>query len=511
MNKTLTINIAGLSFHIDEDAYQRLNDYLESVRNSLNDEGREEIMADIEARIAEIFAGNVNNQKEVIGMKDVNQVIDLLGQPEDYMLGEEEDNNHKEIYYSGENYSRRNKKLYRDGERRLLGGVLSGLGRYLNIDVVWLRLLFILLLFAYGASAIVYIVLWIIVPKARTTSEILEMYGEPVTIDSIEKRNLKYAQNKKEYYDRVDNNSKRLVNAIQKTFGIFLLVLGILGMIGAVIATFAISMGSSSNIFGENIIDFVSLGYPKWAVLSAFFGLIFLPCIAILLFGLSLLYSNIRYLGLSLIGIGILWGISLVYFSIVGIDLGMQKKKFFQDHFNSYKTEISKEIIQTEKDTLLIDFVRDSRMYSVNDSITNGNFYKEYRRVNLEILSTPFDTTYMEVKSKTFYDKKTRVSISKNNSYVETIHTPKVLPYQYNTEDNRILLSDALLATDSSWRVDNQVTVYLYLPKGKTIRLNEKYENYINNDDIEDGIQYYQFENGILKCVSCPPEHDDNL
>src|SRR5690554_7990931 len=87
-----------------------------------------------------------------------------------------------------------------------------------------------------------------------------------------------------------------------------------------------------------------------------------------------------------------------MYISNVCIDLDMQKKKFFQDHFNSYKTEISKEIIQTEKDTLLIDFVRDSRMYSVNDSITNGNFYKEYRRVNLEILSTPFDTTYMEVK-----------------------------------------------------------------------------------------------------------------
>src|SRR5690606_5538089 len=138
---------------------------------------------------------------------------------------------------------------------------------------------------------------------------------------------------------RVGNNSKRLVNAIQKTFRIFLLVLGIRGMIGAVIATFAISMGSNSNIFGENIIEFVSLVYPKWGVLSAFFGLIFLPCIAILLFGLSLLYSNIRYLGLSLIGIGILWGISLVYFSIVRIDLGMQKKKFFQDHFNSYKTE----------------------------------------------------------------------------------------------------------------------------------------------------------------------------
>lgn len=511
MNKTLTINIAGLSFHIDEDAYQRLNDYLESVRNSLNDEGREEIMADIEARIAEIFAGNVNNQKEVIGMKDVNQVIDLLGQPEDYMLGEEEDNNHKETYYSGENYSRRNKKLYRDGERRLLGGVLSGLGRYLNIDVVWLRLLFILLLFAYGASAIVYIVLWIIVPKARTTSEILEMYGEPITIDSIEKRNTQFAQSRREYNERVNNNSKRLVNVIQKTLGGILLAFGILGMIGAVIATFAISMETGPDIFNTDFVNLTGLGYSKWAITTAFFGLIFLPCIAMFLVGLSLLYENIRYLGLSLIGIGILWGISVVYISIVGIDVSTQQRNFFHERAKSYKTSIAKEIIQTDKDTLLVDFARDSRMYSINDTIANGNFYKEYRRVNLEILSTPFDTTYMEVKSKTFYDKKTKVSISKNNSYVETIHTPKVLPYQYNTEDNRILLSDALLATDSSWRIDNQVTVYLYLPKGKTIRLNEKYENYINNDDIEDGIQYYQFENGILKCVSCLPEHDDNL
>src|SRR5690606_3588090 len=124
MNKTLTINIAGLSFHIDEDAYQKLNDYLESVKNSLNEEGREEIMADIEARIAEVFSEQVNNQKEVVGMKEVNRIIDLLGQPEDYVLGEEGENNQAETQYNSENHSRKNKKLYRDGERRLLGGVL---------------------------------------------------------------------------------------------------------------------------------------------------------------------------------------------------------------------------------------------------------------------------------------------------------------------------------------------------------------------------------------------------
>lgn len=512
MNKTLTINIAGLSFHIDEDAYHKLNDYLESVKKSLNEEGKEEIMADIEARIAEIFSENVHAQKEVVGMKDVNQIIDLLGQPEDYMLGEESENKQAEAFDHQENYTRKSKKLYRNGDSRILGGVLSGLGRYLSIDVVWLRLLFILLLFAYGSSAIVYLVLWIIVPKARTTSEILEMYGEPITIDSIEKRNTQFAQSRREYNERVNNNSKRLVNVIQKTLGGILLAFGILGMIGAVIATFAISMETGPDIFNTDFVNITGLGYSKWAITTAFFGLIFLPCIAMFLVGLSLLYANIRYLGLSLIGIGILWGISVVYISIVGIDVGAQQRNFFHERAKSYKTSIAKEIIQTDKDTLLVDFARDSRMYSINDTIANGNFFKESRNVELEILSTPFDTIYMEVKSKTFFDKEMKISVGTGDTRVETTQTPQVLPYQYNLEDNRILLSNALLTTDTSWRIDNKVTVYLYLPKNKIVRLNGKDEDFIDDYgyDVEDGVNYYQFENGKLQCTSCPPDNDDN-
>src|SRR5690606_27166268 len=207
------------------------------------------------------------------------------------------------------------------------------------------------------------------------------------------------------------------------------------------------------------------LGYSKWAITTAFFGLIFLPCIAMFLVGLSLLYANIRYLGLSLIGIGILWGISVVYISIVGIDVSTQQRNFFHERAKSYKTSIAKEIIQTDKDTLLVDFARDSRMYSINDTIANGNFFKESSNVELEILSTPFDTIYMEVKSKTFFDKEMKISVGTGDTRVETTQKPQVLPYQYDLQDNRIILANALLTTDTFWRIDNQVTVYLYLPQ----------------------------------------------
>ena len=144
MNKTVTINIAGLFFHIDEDAYEKLSNYLEAIKNSLNTDGKDEIINDIESRIAEIFSEKINPKTGVISMIDVDNIIQIMGQPEDYRLDDENDSQNQSTQNSSnENYIKRPRKLFRDGEKRVLGGVLSGLSNYFNIDVVWIRILFI--------------------------------------------------------------------------------------------------------------------------------------------------------------------------------------------------------------------------------------------------------------------------------------------------------------------------------------------------------------------------------
>jgi len=186
MKKTLTVNISGSVFHIDEDAYNVLNDYLQSIKKHFSrTEGREEIISDFEARIAEMLHEQVNNGKQVITIEDIGKVMDVIGQPSEFD-GDQLDQDGKKTEKNG----KASKRLYRDPDNTIIAGVCSGLGSYFHSDPVWFRLAFVLaIIFGFGTGFIVYIILWIVVPEAETTAEKLEMKGEKVNISNIEKIN----------------------------------------------------------------------------------------------------------------------------------------------------------------------------------------------------------------------------------------------------------------------------------------------------------------------------------
>jgi len=187
MNKTVNINLAGIFFHIDEDAFARLQRYLEAIKHSFsNTQGRDEILSDIEARIAELFGEKRKDDRQVISIKEVEEVIIIMGQPEDYMVDEE-------IFEDEPTRSKTTKtvgkQLFRDKENGHVGGVSSGLGHYLGIEAIWVRLLWVLLtIFSSGAFVLIYIAFWIFVPEAKTTADKLAMRGEEVTVSNIEKK-----------------------------------------------------------------------------------------------------------------------------------------------------------------------------------------------------------------------------------------------------------------------------------------------------------------------------------
>ena len=112
MNKTISINLGGYFFHIDEDAYQKLTRYFDAVKRSLSYEGRDEIVKDIESRIAELFQERLQNEKQVVGIKEIDEVISIMGQPEDYKIDEDSSSNFN-ADYSSRSYSN-TRKLYRD-------------------------------------------------------------------------------------------------------------------------------------------------------------------------------------------------------------------------------------------------------------------------------------------------------------------------------------------------------------------------------------------------------------
>jgi phage shock protein PspC (stress-responsive transcriptional regulator) len=223
MNKTININLAGIIFHLDEQAYENFKSYLMQVKDALlNQEGGSEIIADIEARIAEIFAmRKAETGKDVITVSDVDFVISTLGRPEDFA---DED----ETETTGTNHFKTSRRLFRNPDEKVIGGVSSGIAAYFNTDPVLIRVIFLILLFFTGIGLMAYIILWIAIPEASTTAQKLQMRGEPVNLGNIEKSVKEELEGVKERFGRFRENQKNqgsVSNAIQRFLNFILSVL----------------------------------------------------------------------------------------------------------------------------------------------------------------------------------------------------------------------------------------------------------------------------------------------
>lgn len=186
MKKNISINISGIIFHIEEDGYERLKNYLDSIHRYFSSfDESSEIVSDIEGRIAEIFLSKLNEGKQVITLEDVEALITTMGSVQDFKEAEELSAGPET--YSDEEYEetfhRETKRLYRDAERKILGGVSAGIANYFKIDPLWIRLILILLAIgSYGIVIIAYIALWIFLPEAYDLKEdqkVKKMYRNP--------------------------------------------------------------------------------------------------------------------------------------------------------------------------------------------------------------------------------------------------------------------------------------------------------------------------------------------
>jgi len=196
MKPTVTVNIGGIAFHIDDDAYSLLSGYLQDIENHLHEsDSKKEIMQDIEARIAELFKQHLNfSHLEVVNLVMVQDVIKQLGRPEvisdgmsEEEMPEEEQNNEKteDAAEQASEQPHYRKHFYRDVDQQNIGGVCAGIGKLLGIDAIWIRIIFILLFLLNGVGMLLYLVLWIIVPPANTAARRLEMEGIEPSAENI--------------------------------------------------------------------------------------------------------------------------------------------------------------------------------------------------------------------------------------------------------------------------------------------------------------------------------------
>lgn len=194
MKKTLTVNLGGTVFHIDEDAYRLLDNYLKNLKAHFRKEqGVEEIVDDMETRIAELFAEKKSTNSQVITLADVEEVIARMGKPEDFdepINAETADNGSSERRKDGRESGQTNarRRFYRDPDNKMLGGVAGGVAAYFDWDVTLVRLVLVLLVFLpYCPVVLPYLIAWFLIPEAHTATEKLNMRGEPVTVESIGK------------------------------------------------------------------------------------------------------------------------------------------------------------------------------------------------------------------------------------------------------------------------------------------------------------------------------------
>jgi phage shock protein PspC (stress-responsive transcriptional regulator) len=183
MKKNISINISGIIFHIEEDGYEVLKKYLDSINKYFSSfEDSSEILSDIESRIAEIFLSKLNEGKQIITFEDVNSLVSTMGSVSDFKAAEEQEFTQAETSSQqaepkaeraqSQHTHTTAKQLYRDQSRKILGGVCAGLGNYFNVDAVWVRLFFAMLTFAWGFGLLIYVIMWIVIPGSHTLEEI---------------------------------------------------------------------------------------------------------------------------------------------------------------------------------------------------------------------------------------------------------------------------------------------------------------------------------------------------
>jgi len=346
MKKTLTVNLGGIVFHIDEDAYLLLNQYFENLKKHLNQlEERQEIFNDIELRIAEILQEKLGESKQVITIEDVREVIEIMGQPGQF---DAEGTQHPEA--SDGSGGKRSKRFFRDPDEKVIAGVCSGIAAYFHLDPAWVRLVFVISIFFGGFGFLLYMIFWIIVPEAETTSDKLEMRGEKINISNIEKSVREELNELRSRVGSMANDSAATIRKAGARSGSFFEVIGkgilsvltffwkviivfmgiilmLLGL-GLFIAILAFTFGWTGEMMSDN--DVLILSFPAMArlMLGCNIPVSYLQVIMLMVLGIPscMLFYNgsrmvfrfdrIKYLGLTMFNIWVVGIVFLVFFSL---------------------------------------------------------------------------------------------------------------------------------------------------------------------------------------------------
>ncbi|MEI6766551.1 MAG: PspC domain-containing protein [Bacteroidota bacterium] len=525
MNKTIAVNISGVFFHIDEDAYKILEAYLDSLKKHFDGTpGKDEIMQDIELRIAEIFQTKINPVKQLILLPDVEEAIGILGKPQEISNAEGNEQPEPEKLKTG------TRRLYRDTDDRILGGVASGLGHYFSIDPVWFRLAFLVMMFIFGSSVLVYIVLWAIIPKAGSTEEKLEMKGDHITIDTIEKnireemedlkirfkemkedghrysrherreriRKMREMKRRTPYVDyapKVQGATLKVINVFENilfySIKAVLMVVGIALLILGIFLTFALifSLTGSENLLMITHWGISTVSVPALAsiifetstqatmAIVAVTLLVGVPIMMIIFNSIRLIFGRKKKIRVVSVTASLLWLTGL----LLGIVVAFQVAHSFREK-GIKKTEV--QVLQPKNNVLFIDIAESpfkiENLEENHDQIVLHGWHYSIADDHFVNYGFP-EVKIIPCSGKDF--KITIMKSSRGHSIPDGRARASMVEFNVNQTDSLIVLDNFFkLPQSEKWR-NQTVKVVIEVPEGKSVHLGKSMESIIYNDE----------------------------
>lgn len=571
MEKVFQINLAGMLFTIEEQAYHQLKQYLDKLH--VHFAGDSEIVQDIESRMAELFSKRLVGGRSTLFAKDVDEVISVLGHinqmdeqahaqpktayelpknrklrrnPNDQSLGGVcsglasffdvdpvlirvlfvlgviaygggimlylilwivvPEAKGDEVFQMIKQKENKTKRLFRDADNRMVGGVSAGLSSYFGIDRTWIRLGFLAAIFLFGTGFWLYIILWIIVPKAVSATDKLLMRGEPVDIHSIE-REIRQSQGSNKMNSFAQHGS-HVIGIIVKGFfkflaGIFALILFVT-IVGSSIGMVALFFNLGNTHFLNQLINFtVKDASILYAAKIGVLLTILIPLIGLLMVVIKLLFK-VKFLNRN-------WAMAFVAFFLVGVlALAYAGVKMAG---NVSQTESSISVNKIPKtDTLYLEgvempFTDDESMQSEDESelafndkgvmMGKDGYYFEIDDVKIK-----------RGKSDSIVFKIARRANGRDgedaNAKLEMIEfTPQII-------GNKIIIPSYFKLSKEKQFSWQEVDVTLWIPEGTVIAPDMIVKEILDDANLDeaDG-EYYKFVNGELTCLDCKPESDE--
>jgi phage shock protein PspC (stress-responsive transcriptional regulator) len=527
MKKTLMINIGNSIIHIEEDAYEMLTGYLNEIKQHFAKSADDfEIVTDIENRIAEMLNEILQKtDRKVVEIAAIQNVIAQMGRVQDFDLGDEE-TQPKNEQPNFANFAV-DKKLFRDTDEGAIAGVCTGLGHYFNVEARWIRLIAFLLIFVAGTGALVYLILWIAIPRAVTRGQRMAMKGEATNLYGYKrsfdeelqafKNNLNAAG--KQFNPLIKQSGGFIAETLKvigrliaeifriavKIIAFFIILFGFGAIIFLIISVAALMGFWSQNPFEMFPFSVVEESYRGIVVLLAFITL-FIPMLVLVLFAIKVAFNRSTFskiLSFSLLVIWLLGVAGSVYYTTKILSN-------FQEH-----AELVKNIDIKPYKTLYIN-TDESLGFSKEDSVLLNiqNVNVDGRVVVEDFEDHPFRTP----RKIRFYIEKTEGEKSfieqsfeaQGKTFKEALGNAQNIGYQFLQKDSLMLFSPRLqLKQKATWR-NQTLKVTLKVPVGTHLMLSDHIYDNLEigyypcnpNDTTKNSFKEWLMTDDGLKCMS---------